>query len=342
MENQAQNSLRVAAIHVVLCLIFLSLPVITSPDFGTFSRMFQIPPFRRSFFEFFLLLAFLYLNFYVLLPKIYYRKRYVWYAAVLLVCYVAIELLPEIVIPWKHRPINGFGLLPRHLNWLGFHLKLVIQFAAVFFLGLLLRTNSRLRDVEQEKLKAEVSYLKAQMNPHFLFNTLNSLYALTIEKSDTAPDAVVKLSGMMRYIVTESSNDYVSLDKELAYLSDYIDLQRLRISDPSRLDFRIDGKPNGKRIAPLMLIPFVENAFKYGVNDEENWAIRIVVAISDTHLIMDVRNNKVTVNVSEEYGASQGIENTRKRLDIQYPGDYDLSIEDTRESFGVKLKLRLT
>lgn len=129
---------------------------------------------------------------------------------------------------------------------------------AAFFLSLLLRINKQLKESEEEKLKAEVSYLKAQINPHFLFNTLNSLYALTIEKSDYAPDAVIKLSNMMRYVVTESTNDFVSLEREISYISDFIDMQRLRISDENKLEYIIKGDTKGRKIAPLVIIPFIE------------------------------------------------------------------------------------
>ena len=145
-----------------------------------------------------------------------------------------------------------------------FDAQFLIPFLLVIALAFLIKITNRLNEINTEKRNAEVSYLKAQINPHFLFNTLNSLYALTLQKSNEAPIAVLKLSGIMRYVVTESNREYVPLEKELNYIKDYIALQKLRLDPNVSLVFEIDGEPFGKAIAPLLLIPFIENAFKYG------------------------------------------------------------------------------
>jgi sensor histidine kinase YesM len=191
----------------------------------------------------------------------------------------------------------------------------------------------------KEKLQAELSYLKAQINPHFLFNTLNSIYALAIDKSDHTATAVVKLSGMMRYVLSEAHRDLVSLQKELEYISGYIELQRLRLDDSVQLHFAITGEVRDLRIAPLILIPFVENAFKYGVNPEEDSNISIGIDITGDELHLSVLNHKVTVQPAEESGL--GISNTRHRLSLLYPGQHDLHISDTPESFFVSLNMKL-
>lgn len=333
-------------INVAICLIFLSFPVFSSPDFGTLSHMLEVPPFKRNFLSFVFLLLFFYLNYYVLIPKLYFRKKIAWYILALAGCYGIINHLPGILIddPYHGMPPPfppPHHLPPNRMNFFFTGARSLIQFSAIFFLALYLRINRQLRNSEKEKLKAEVSYLKAQINPHFLFNTLNSLYALTLEKSDDAPDAVLKLSGMMRYVVTESTNDFVALEKEIDYITDYIELQRLRLSDVSNLEFTVTGNPKGKEISPLVIIPFIENAFKYGVNAEEDWHIAIKIDIADNSLTLDVVNNKVNMSFSEDMTTEQGIENTKKRLDYVYP-EHQLSIDDNKKTFSVHLKIDLS
>jgi len=216
-----------------------------------------------------------------------------------------------------------------------------LQFMLVFSLSFFLRINQRLSYIQSEKLKTEVSYLRAQINPHFLFNTLNSLYALALEKSDSAPEAILRLSSMMRYVVTESGRDRVALENEINYLKNYISLQRLRMDDSTLLTFTTSGRMTGKHISPLLLIPFIENAFKYGLNPEEDSAISIHINVSDTVLEMKVTNNKVIINLPPEEQSGHGLNNTRQRLVYLYPEKHKLTIFDTAQHFDVQLILNL-
>jgi len=170
----------------------------------------------------------------------------------------------------------------------------------VLTISFLIKLNQRLDTIKEEKQIAEISYLKAQINPHFLFNTLNSLYALTLEKSKEAPNAVLKLSSIMRYVVTESNQDFVPLEKEINYIKDYIDLQKLRIDKDANLKISIEGESKGKIIAPLIVIPFIENAFKYGINPDENSFIDIKIKIDSDNFLLNVKNSIVNKNLSEE------------------------------------------
>ena len=231
----------------------------------------------------------------------------------------------------QHRP----SVLP-FLFWGG---GAILQFLLIFIISFLLRISQRLNDIGSQKLKAEVQYLKAQINPHFLFNTLNSLYALALEKSDAAPEAILKLSAMMRYIVTESDRDAVPLEEELGYIKNYISLQRLRMDDAVSLTFIISGKPAGKSISPMLLIPFIDNAFKYGVNPERESEISISVNIGDADLVLNVKNNKVYACLPDEEKSETGMENTRKRLEYLYPNKYRLHIVDTDTDYEVQLTL---
>jgi LytS/YehU family sensor histidine kinase len=206
-----------------------------------------------------------------------------------------------------------------------------------------LKINTRLKLTEEEKIRVELSYLKSQINPHFLFNTLNSIYALAIkENANKTATGMLKLSGMMRYVVTEASNELVSLEKEMTYINNYIELQKLRLDKSVMLNFEINGDIQNQKIAPIILIPFIENAFKYGVNPDEDSNIKIVISISKLQIILLVENNKVTANSNTIEKTGYGIKNTKNRLALLYPARYELDINETATFYTVKLKISLT
>jgi LytS/YehU family sensor histidine kinase len=217
----------------------------------------------------------------------------------------------------------------------------VFLFLAVAFFSLLLRIRNRWQQSEKEKLTAELSYLKAQINPHFLFNSLNSIYSLALQKADSAPEAVQKLSSMMRYVLTDANNDFVPLQKELDHIRYYIELQRLRFGKDLPLNCTITGDEKNKKIAPLILISFIENAFKYGINAEEDAEIKIEINVYEKSLGLFVSNNMVTVNVSEEEKSGIGLDNTKSRLGLVYPDAYELDIKETAKQYIVNLSIKL-
>lgn len=330
-------------LHIMGALLFISIPILSSPDLNS-GHLIDVRPFRRDFIMYVLLLIYFYLNYFYLIPHLFLNgKRPLFlFTAILAFCVVA--FLPALLIPGRMpnlcQPppgIENMGPPRRLLPMAG---GSVFLFMLVFFLSILLRINQRLNDTHNEKLKSEVSYLKAQINPHFLFNTLNSLYALCIAKSDEAPNAVLKLSGMMRYVVTESSKDHVSLEKEIDYIKNYISLQQLRM-EGVQFSFSITGSSDGKQISPLILIPFIENAFKYGLNPERESDIAVAITIEDTKLNLYVKNNKVVERISEEEMSGMGMENTRQRLNYLYPNKHKLLIFDNNDVFEVKLSITL-
>jgi hypothetical protein len=212
---------------------------------------------------------------------------------------------------------------------------------AGFLVALAIRVNNRLRETERDKLQAELSYLKAQINPHFLFNTLNSIYSLAIIESPPTADAIVKLSSFLRYVIQDSQKNQVSLASELDYISHYVALQKLRIDESVQISFRVEGRPNGKQIAPLLLISFIENAFKYGVSPEEPSEIEIVISIHEDKLRCHVFNKKVRVFQPMAIASGIGLANTKARLALLYPARHQLTIQDEPGSFTVDLTLTL-
>lgn len=330
--------------HFFGILTFLSIPVVTSPDFNSNLDFLHVAGFHKDFLGYILLAIFFYINYYYFIPQFYFTKKITLYVLLIIVAYAFLVAIPNLIFPHPmHFHTNHRPMMPPHNDFLrGVNGGSFFLFLLILSLSFLLRINNQLLALNHEKLKAEVSYLKAQINPHFLFNTLNSIYALTLEKSDAAPDAVIRLSNMMRYVVTESTNDFVPLGKEINYINDYIDMQLLRISELSNFEYTVTGNPKGKQIAPLVVIPFIENAFKYGVNAEEDWRISISIDIAEHDLVLNVKNRKVKISFPEDHITEQGIENTRKRLEYVYPGKHQLEFTDLPDSFEVDLKITLS
>lgn len=344
MNRQTQSIL----LHITGCLVFLSMPLLFSPESLSLRSYLTNPPTQRDLVAYALILVTFYGNFYGAIPHLYFRRKYALFGLFNLGCFALITFLPPLLRP--HQPPGGpapFGPPPHPGNFPGppppfldltQHIPL---FLLVVFLALLLKIRQRWKQTEEEKIQAELSYLKTQINPHFLFNTLNSIYALALEKSDQAPAAIVKLSEMMRYVLHETGKEEIALEKEIAYITSYIELQQARFDGSLRSVFTVTGRPEGKKIVPLLLIPFVENAFKYGVNAEENSDIRIQIDIRADKLQLQVINNKVTVHQPDPAHSGLGIGNTRRRLQILYPGKHSLQITDTKQDFAVSLTLSL-
>lgn len=335
-------------LHILGSILFISIPVFSSPDFGTSAHLFDIAPFQRNFLNYILLLVFFYANYAYFLPRLYFPGKKIIFIVCIAICYAVITLVPDLLIkggmPLPLQPPRSPQMPPPgtiHTIIPMLESGSLFNFLLVFSLGFLLNINKRLEYIQNEKLKSEVSYLRAQIKPHFLFNTLNSIYALALEKSDSAPEAILKLSSMMRYVVTESSRESVSLDKEIEYIKNYISLQQLRIDGNAPLSFIITGSSIGKSISPLVLIPFIENAFKYGINPEEDSFIAINIDIDDKGLELNVKNNKVNVHLTEEEKTGSGIENTHQRLEYLYPDKHKLHIFDEETTFTVNLSIDL-
>ncbi|RFZ91974.1 hypothetical protein D0C36_11030 [Mucilaginibacter conchicola] len=199
-------------------------------------------------------------------------------------------------------------------------------------------TEQRAISAEAEKANAELSFLKAQINPHFLFNTLNNIYTLAITSSEHTADSIMKLSNIMRYVTDEVEEDFVELQNEVNCISNYIDLQRLRLGSKTSVSFTVQGDLSGKKIAPLLLMTFVENVFKYGISKQHQSDIDINLLVKpDTITFLCVnpifeRNEKL-----ERTGI--GLNNTRQRLKHLYPGKHFLNIKDENNQFMVVLTL---
>lgn len=313
--------------------------------------------------QFGLLVGIFYLNAIVFVPKLLFQNRMGWFVltvvgAIILVILVRQELdqylnMRELMHKAFH-PANGprRGPGPPRPNRDQFDL-----YGLLITLGILgvstsmaavqkWQKDAQIRlALEQEKLASELSLLKAQINPHFFFNTLNNIYALTLIDTDTAREAIHRLSRMMRYVLYETQSGHTLLSKEVAFVQDYIQLMQLRLTDKVTVTFDPPAPLHDGPIAPMLLLPFVENAFKHGVSALEPSQIYIGISQFDQQLIVEVRNSLFPdkrPSVDESSGI--GLANTRRRLDLLYPGQYTLNVtEQTGENeYVVLLTLQLS
>lgn len=333
-------------IFIVPSIAFILFPIVFSPDFSLSFNFFRVKPFQRDFFQQILLLVFFYVNYYILVPKFYFKRRYLIFFLTLFVSFLFIVLLPEFIIMNKPHPFPVHHLkemLPRKQNFFLHHVGLaMVNFLLVSILSISLKIYVLWKQTEMEKNNAEISYLKAQINPHFLFNTLNSIYSLSIqENAKKTANSIIELSSMMRYVLNESNSDYVSLENEIKYIESYIKLQKDRFADSIEVIYSSNGDFLGKKIVPIILIPFIENAFKYGVNPELKSTIEIKIDLIENELIVFVSNKKVKKSnlVDDNHGI--GIENTKNRLILMYPNLHELKIEDAENSYTVLLLIKL-
>jgi len=199
-------------------------------------------------------------------------------------------------------------------------------------------------DLQRQTLKSELNFLRSQINPHFLFNTLNSLYALTLKKSDKAPEIVLRLSEMMRYMLYECNERYVPLEKEINYVQNYLELEKIRHKGKCDIEFAMVGEVGNQKIAPLLFIPFIENSFKHGLNSQIiDGYVDIIMNIKDDSISMNIKNSK---NQSKPKAPSKisggvGLVNVKRRLNLLYADEYHLDIKETPNEYAVNIDINL-
>ncbi|HVS92783.1 MAG TPA: sensor histidine kinase [Mucilaginibacter sp.] len=285
-----------------------------------------------------------YLNYLVLIPKFLDKKKYRYYAISLVLAIIVFALGKYwlatnfksyiLLHEGKMLPFWTYFISSALTNIFFLFLSTALKFAVDWFL------NARIqKDLENQRLSAELAFLKSQINPHFLFNSLNSIYSLAYQKSDTAPEAILKLSEIMRYMLYESNDNKVDLAKELQYLHNYIDLQKIRFGNKAFVDFKVTGEVGSQKIVPLLLIAFIENAFKHGVANDRNVPIRLLINLDGENLHFYTENKKHMNNRDLEGGV--GLQNVQRRLDLLYPNKYKLDIQDKPDFYICELSLVL-
>jgi len=287
----------------------------------------------------------------ILLPRLYFNKKQAAYIAAGLALLVAIVLLVDWdAAPWAEhftRPRNpghnpGYRSSMKYIGMAMPYFTALIGSALFEVASYATRKEREATEFRSEKLEAELKFLKSQINPHFLFNALNNIYALTIIKSDSAPDNLLKLSGMLRYMLYDCKADRVPLAKEIDYLRHFIDLNLLKDSRGLNVEVHLDESRPGLSIAPMLLIPFVENAFKHSkVEDRARGWIRIELSTQPEHILFVVENSMPDAATPKDLVGGIGLVNVRRQLELLYPDRHELAIEQDAEAFRVRLKVLL-
>ncbi|WP_340077785.1 sensor histidine kinase [Leptobacterium sp. I13] len=285
---------------------------------------------------------------YILIPKFIPSKRYhhfVISAIVLFSITLMAGLFFEQFFSGKYIEQDLFKNSSRFLtNSIVFHIGIFSLALGYYFSVNWYKIEKQRQKLEKEKLVSELKFLKSQINPHFLFNTLNNIFAIARKyENPLLADSINKLAHLMRYMLYENDVEKVSLDREIKYLKDFIELQKLRLSNNqyNTIEFNESGNVNKYTIAPLLLIPFVENAFKYSISSTSKIEIKIALNIENETLIFTVENSVNYNNVNNHEDSGIGLKNVKRRLELIYPDKYNLEIKEQNKRYFVNLRLEL-
>ncbi len=355
MNLSAQWSFRYAIVlHTLSWIGFFCLPILLSP-FPT-SLLLEAPfnDFLSSQLVInFFLVAFFYLNLHKLTPLALKQRRII----PLIVAIIGSLLLMILIHKFFFRPLMPrpmlppdarMGLPPRAMPML-LPIPQIMSFLLVLGISsvmALLRERTRTQEEQQqtalEKVSAELAVLKLQISPHFLFNTLNNIRWLARKRSEQTEEAILKLSELLRYILRQSQPEKVLLADEISHLQNYIDLQKMRLTAQNKVTFMLEGEISGIFIEPLLFIPFVENAFKYGIHHQQSSEITISIKVQPQLLTFVVSNPLFPYQASEEKDSfGIGIPNVRRRLELHYPTKHHLKVTKEKDFFRVDLTIEL-
>jgi two-component system, LytTR family, sensor kinase len=305
------------------------------------------------------LLSAFYFNLYYLVPKILFKNKNLLFLTVVLAMggiYIGVIITYDIVFNMSEkmhsifRPDSVYVRRPRTFSIFDFYNLLV------FYMGIGIstsvaavrkwQTDEALRlEMEQQRINSELTYLKAQINPHFFFNTLNNIYSLTSLDIEKAQTAILKLSRMMRYVLYETEKDHTLVSKELEFIKDYIELMRLRLSEKIKVEINIPQHFEDAKMAPMLLLPFIENCFKHGISSQHPSTIKINICLKDKNLMLETVNSIFCSNKNTPEGSASGIgvTNTKRRLALLYDQQHELKIdhENPENEYRLHLKINL-
>jgi sensor histidine kinase YesM len=309
-----------------------------------------------------LIVNFYYFNKGYLIPNILARKRTIPYIAIVTACFFFYLTILYIIVlnSNEHKEwLNSIEfktfikqMLAKNPNYVQpspryFSTGPMALFLLLFVVGLgsnvvnqWFSAEEKKEEISKQQLQTELSFLKSQVNPHFLFNSLNSIYSLSVANSKQTSDAVMKLSRILRYTLEEANNNIVNLGQEIEFLRNYIELQKIRLTENVGIKFITKGDTGSVSIAPLLLIPFVENAFKYGTSTHNESSIYAEISVEGREIVFSCINTNFPVMALKNKGTGTGIANTRRRLELLYGDKHTLDIKETPESFCVTLTLK--
>jgi sensor histidine kinase YesM len=327
-------------IHLVIWAFIFLLPFIFSSENQTAKNAEEIAFRNLNTVTIFLWMGLFYLNASLLIPFFIYRKRYFVYILSLLFLFVVIMLL--------HGALFG-PLVPGHQfnffrssahNLIPFLFTITVSATYKFLLDKI-KSDAAASERQKENLKAELSFLRSQISPHFLFNVLNNIVAMVRMKNEELEPTVIKLSSLLQYMLYETDEDKVLLKNEVEYLRSYIDLQQMRFSSKLNVKLQFDIKEEWQAIEPMLLIPFVENAFKHGNGLLKNPEIQICLKVENNLLDFHVNNKYTGTATSKDKTAGIGLANVKRRLELLYANKHSLKIEKQSDWFKVSLQIKL-
>ncbi|PYF72607.1 sensor histidine kinase [Pedobacter nutrimenti] len=341
--NFSNKYIRVT-VHILVWMVLLALPYVINSNRST-------PPHRLdpgeqgqflklNLISYFYLIGVFYLNGFVLIQKLFYRHRYFYYTFSVVLVYLSVLLLHYIL----------FGILIHSVDfewtraaWFNLPAFLLTIAASTTYIMIYDRIKMEKVDMERERetMKTELSFLRSQISPHFIFNILNNIVALVRLKSADLEPTVMKLSGLMQYMLYETDEEKVSLKTEQEYLNSYIDLQKQRFGKKVKVETEIELANENQEIEPMLLIPFVENAFKHGVGLIEHPQIRILLKTDRDSLSFMVYNKFSSYEQEvKDHSSGIGLANVSRRLKLLYGNDHRLSIEKDGDWFKVDLWIK--
>ncbi|WP_236978154.1 sensor histidine kinase [Membranihabitans maritimus] len=287
-----------------------------------------------------------YMNILYLIPKYLFNKKTFLYVVFLL---TGIVLITPVYISLQILILRNYPSLANQY-YFNFStiilLELFVAIASLVYAIIIdwLKKRVEISELYTTNIETELNFLKTQINPHFLFNSLNSIYALTLKKSDEAPELVLKLSEIMRYMLYDCNEDLVPLEQEISYIRNYLELEKVRKGRLNEIVFNVEGDPDGKFIAPLLLITFVENSFKHGVNNVEEGYVHIDFKIDEKEVYFNIVNSvspQIHIVKLKKNSGGIGLENAKRRLELLYPDKHHLKIKKSIDKFEVSLLLNI-
>lgn len=284
-----------------------------------------------------------YFNLYYLIPNFLTKNKFLTYSALFVLACIIITPLRALALFLLFNILDTPWPQMLFLSFISIFLIASVSTVVKIINDWLKHTRER-QELQRKTLQSELRFLKSQVNPHFLFNTLNNLYALTLKKDDRAPEIVIKLSEMMRYMLYECNEKRVPLKKEVSYIRNYLDLERLRQGKKVEINFEVIGLIGEQRVAPLMFTPFLENSFKHGLNHHISQGfVNIQLSADEQNVQFFIENSKAPALPKDPNRRSGGIGlvNVRRRLELLYPDHYDLDIDNNPNTYAVNLLLEL-
>jgi hypothetical protein len=293
-----------------------------------------------------------YLNYLFLLNKFLFNHKTLAFIGINLLLISLFALLNNVVMDMMPRPEPNFPLFPPHdEHFRPSRMPFFFRSAAAFFIPVItslaikttqrwLKTETEIKEIDNQRLESELMNLKYQLQPHFFFNSLNSIYSLVDTSQENAKRGIHSLAKLMRYLLYETTTSKVPLSKDIDFLQQYINVMKLRMREDVKINTSFPAEIPDWEIAPLLFIPLIENAFKHGISATKPSFIHIEMLFDKSTVILSVENTYYPKNESDQSGSGIGLENLRKRLDLQYASKYVFKQEILNEIFCTKLTLK--